>query len=91
MYTATVSSRGQVVIPVEARKKLNIKEGDLLLVQVEEDARIIMKPARKKSRKEGIVEKTSGLLKDMEMDGLEYVENLRRNSGRRLDAIEGHH
>ncbi|MEW6772356.1 MAG: AbrB/MazE/SpoVT family DNA-binding domain-containing protein, partial [Bacillota bacterium] len=56
MNTTVVSSRGQVVIPVEARKKLNIKEGDILSVQVEEGGRIVMKPARKKKPKKGIVE-----------------------------------
>lgn len=30
--TAKVGDRGQVVIPVEARKELNIKPGDLLFV-----------------------------------------------------------
>jgi AbrB family looped-hinge helix DNA binding protein len=89
MNTTVVSSRGQVVIPVEARKKLNIKEGDILSVQVEEGGRIVMKPARKKKPQKGIVEKTAGLLADMGMNGREYVESLRRGSGRRLDELEG--
>jgi transcriptional regulator, AbrB family len=48
MYTTIVSSRGQVVIPAEARKKLNIKEGDVLTVQIEEDGRIVMKTGTKR-------------------------------------------
>ena len=88
MYTVTVSSKGQVVIPVEVRKKMNIKEGDLLSVK-EEGEKIILKPVRKRRVLKGIVEKTAGLLSDMEMSGQEYVEMLRAGSGRRLDELEG--
>jgi AbrB family looped-hinge helix DNA binding protein len=88
MYTTIVSSRGQVVIPAEARKKLNIKEGDVLTVQIEEDGRIVMKTGRKERAKKGVVEKTAGLLADLEVSGLEYVEAMRRGSGRRLREFE---
>lgn len=88
MYTTIVSSRGQVVIPAEARKKLNIKEGDVLTVQIEEDGRIVMKTGRKERAKKGVVEKTAGLLADLEVSGLEYVEVMRRGSGRRLREFE---
>lgn len=88
MYTVTVSSRGQVVIPMELRKRMNIKKGDLLSVR-EEGERIILKPVRKKRVLKGVVEKTAGLLCDMEMSGREYVEMLRTGSGRRLDELEG--
>ncbi|MGQ9825973.1 MAG: AbrB/MazE/SpoVT family DNA-binding domain-containing protein [Desulfotomaculales bacterium] len=87
MYNVTVSTRGQVVIPVEVRKKMNIKEGDLLSVQ-EEGGRIILKPLLKRSAPKGIVEKTAGLLSELEISGREYVETLRRGSGRRLDEFE---
>ncbi|MCL6559893.1 MAG: AbrB/MazE/SpoVT family DNA-binding domain-containing protein [Firmicutes bacterium] len=87
--TTVVSSRGQVVIPAEARKKLNITEGDVLSVKIEEGERIVLRPVRKKRGPKGAVGRTSGLLSDMEMSGREYVENLRRGSGRRLDEFEG--
>lgn len=89
MNTTVVSSRGQVVIPAEARKKLNIKEGDVLAVKIEEGGRIILKPAHKKKMPKGVVEKTAGLLSDMETSGREYVEKLRTGSGRRIDELEG--
>lgn len=89
MYTVIVSSRGQVVIPVEARKKLDIREGDELLVHIEEGGRIVIKAGRKGRAKKGIVQQTSGLLADTEMKGVEYVENIRKESGRRLDDHEG--
>lgn len=89
MYTIVVSSRGQVVIPAEARKKLSIEEGDILTAHIEEGGRLVIKTGRKeKSLKKGVVEKTAGLLSDMEMSGLEYVKSIRRGSGRRLDELE---
>lgn len=41
MEVAKVSSKGQITIPVEIRKKLNLKEGDKVLF-VEEEGRIIL-------------------------------------------------
>jgi AbrB family looped-hinge helix DNA binding protein len=88
MYTIVVSSKGQVVIPAEIRKKFNIEEGDLLSAHIEEGGRLVLKAGLKKRVKEGAVEKTAGLLSDMEMTGLEYVENIRSGSGRRLNELE---
>ncbi len=88
MYSTVVSSRGQIVIPAEARKKLKINEGDVLSIKLEDDDRIVIKPQRKLSAKRGIVQRTKGTMADMEMTGLEYVENIRKNSARKLDAIE---
>ncbi|KJR99563.1 MAG: hypothetical protein VR68_08575 [Peptococcaceae bacterium BRH_c4a] len=92
MFTVIVSSRGQVVIPAEARKKLNIKEGDQLVVHIEEGGRLVMKTGRKEIKEvsgKSIVEQTAGLLSDMEMSGLEYVEAIRKDSDRGLDDFEG--
>ncbi len=44
MYTIRISSRGQIVIPAEARNSLNLKEGDTLACHVEE-GRIVLKKA----------------------------------------------
>jgi len=84
-----VSSRGQIVIPVEARKKMGIKEGDTLLVHIEEGSRLIFKAGQDKRIKKGIVNKTAGILSDMEMSGQEYVESIRKGSDRRLNGLEG--
>lgn len=84
MYTVKMSSRGQVVIPVEARNNLNIKEGDILSCYVEE-GKIIIKTKSAKIKK-GIVDETFGLLSDLDYDIKEHVEQLRKDSGRRLDA-----
>ncbi len=88
MYKIIVSSRGQVVIPSEIRKRLNIKEGDILSAEVEGGGRLVLKGARKDRARKGVVAQTAGLLSDMEMSGLEYVESIRKGSGRRLDEIE---
>jgi len=88
MYTVIVSSRGQVVIPIEVRKKLNIKEGDVLSVNIEEGGRLVIKTDRKGKIRKGVVDRTAGLLSDMDMSGQEYVEEVRKGSGRRLDELE---
>lgn len=83
MYTVKISSRGQIVIPAEARNNLNLKEGDTLSVFIE-DGRIILKTKQVKIKK-GIVDHTFGLLSDLDYDLREHVNQLRKDSGRRLD------
>lgn len=83
MYTVKISSRGQIVIPAEARNNLNLKEGDILSCYVEE-GKIIIK-AKSTKIKKGIVDETYGLLSDLDYDMKDYVEQLRKDSGRRLD------
>lgn len=87
MYTVKISSRGQIVIPAEARNNLNLKEGDTLTCYVEE-GRIVLKTNQAKAKK-GIVDQTFGLLADLDYDLKEYINELRNDSGRRLDANEG--
>ncbi|ADC88985.1 transcriptional regulator, AbrB family [Thermocrinis albus DSM 14484] len=43
---ARVMARGLIAIPSELRKKLGLKEGDLVKIQVEGDKLIIRKEAR---------------------------------------------
>jgi AbrB family looped-hinge helix DNA binding protein len=40
--TATVYNRGQMVIPVKARKQARIDQGDIVLVEPEGDGRIVL-------------------------------------------------
>ncbi len=84
MYTVKISSRGQIVIPAEARKNLKIKEGDILSCYVEE-GKIILKTKSVKIKK-GIVDETFGLLSDLDYDVKEYIAQLRKDSGKRLDV-----
>ena len=39
---ATLYSRGQMVIPIQARKLAGIEQGDVLNIQVEGDGRILL-------------------------------------------------
>jgi len=84
VYTVKISSRGQIVIPAEARKNLKIKEGDILSCYVEE-GKIILKTKSVKIKK-GIVDETFGLLSDLDYDVKEYIAQLRKDSGKRLDV-----
>ena len=41
VLTSSLSSKGQTTLPVEIRKKLNIKQGDLIQYEVSEDGTYI--------------------------------------------------
>jgi AbrB family looped-hinge helix DNA binding protein len=49
MSKTVVSGKGQVVIPKDAREKLNLTPGTILRVQVE-DKRVILEPLREPPR-----------------------------------------
>lgn len=87
MYSVTVSIRGQVVLPAEFRKKLQIKDGDELVASLE-DNKITLSAKNKPPRAKGIVASTAGIWSDMKVSGKDFVEELRRASGRRLDTYE---
>jgi len=71
MEIARVSSKGQITIPVEIRKKLNLKEGDKVLF-VEEGDKIILLNAGYVAIKE-IQEKMKG---EAEKSGLKTEEDV---------------
>jgi len=71
-----VTSKGQIVIPSEVRKKLNIQKGQKLVVSVEEN-RIILEPV------EDILRKGRGLLKDDGKKILEYLLEERKREAER--------
>ncbi len=43
LRTVTVSEKGQVVIPVDIRRRLNIRKGQTLVLQVSDDKLLIAK------------------------------------------------
>jgi len=45
MASSTISSKGQITIPMEIRRRLGVKEGDRVEFVVE-DGRTIIRPAR---------------------------------------------
>ncbi len=79
MELARVSSKGQITIPIEIRKKLNLKEGDKVLF-VEENGNVFVLNASLVALKE-IQEnmKDEGKKQDLnsEEDVNEYVEKIR--------------
>ncbi len=46
----TATTKGQIVIPIEMRRKLGIKEGTRILVELDEEAmQIVLKPVTRES------------------------------------------
>ncbi len=54
-YT-TVTRKGQITIPINIRRRLNLEEGDRIAVTLEGD-QVLLRPA------EGVVDQTAGMLK----------------------------
>ncbi len=71
--TVKVSKRHQIVVPAEARARLNIQSGDRLLVDVQ-DGMLILIP-----QPENFAERLSGLHQDIwaDMDAREYIDQER--------------
>ncbi|WP_207641041.1 hypothetical protein [Desulfofalx alkaliphila] len=49
---------------------------------------MILKTNKKRDIPKGVVAQTAGILSDMETSGKEFVEDIRKDSGRRLDSLE---
>ena len=50
MAEATISSKNQIVIPLEARKALNVKAGDKILITVMGDRMLVMEKPKSYSK-----------------------------------------
>lgn len=46
MFSTTVSSKGQIILPSEFRKKINLEKGTKLMVEIECD-KIILTPVKR--------------------------------------------
>ncbi|MFW6162271.1 MAG: AbrB/MazE/SpoVT family DNA-binding domain-containing protein [Planctomycetota bacterium] len=66
MTTTKVSSKGQVVIPAEVRKRLGIRKGQHLIVETQGEA-IVLRPATKAyfDSLAGIIKTGPSLTKDL--------------------------
>jgi looped-hinge helix DNA binding domain, AbrB family len=84
MELAKVTSKGQITIPIEIRRKLGIKEGDKVLL-IEEQGRVIMMnssmEALRKAQAAFAGEAERLGLKD-EQDVVDLISELRREQGR---------
>lgn len=80
MDLARVSSKGQITIPIEIRKKLNLKEGDKVLF-LEEDGKIVLANSSYIALKEmqdemkGRAEE-AGLISEESVN--EFIKNIRK-------------
>ena len=78
MLSAKVSTKHQISIPSEARKKLGIEPGDRLAVEVTDEAMILRRrPAKPSDRLRGL-----GREVWKGVDPVEYVRGLRDESER---------
>ena len=75
IYTLTLSSQGQVVIPSNARKKLGLKPGSKLLMSVESKG--IAPKAILEPQPESWVKKVTGLGRGIWGKGEDYIDKER--------------
>lgn len=81
MGISKVTRNYQVSIPKDVRERIEIKEGDVVLIK-KKDETIIVKPL-----KEDIVEKSFGSWEGMEKTGEEYTREVRDKAERREKKI----
>ncbi|MBE3586846.1 AbrB/MazE/SpoVT family DNA-binding domain-containing protein [Desulfofundulus thermocisternus] len=86
-----VSSKGQITLPVMARKKLGLKTGDVLHVSlVGEDKVVLEKRAGAKVNSQKaleIIRETAGAWKEMQETGEAFTRRLRKEDQKRLEAL----
>jgi len=79
METVTVTSKGQLALPVNIRRDLEVETGTKMLLVVKKGV-ILMKPLKKLSELKGIlkgVEKSAGeLVKEVRLDWEKKLESL---------------
>lgn len=91
MMETRISSKGQITIPLEARKKLGIKTGDVLEVRVTDEG-ILVFTGRAGAKKDPaksieILHKTSGTWRNMEQSGEDFVSQLRNQDNERWKVL----
>lgn len=77
MPEATITSKGQITVPKEVRKALNVQEGDVLDFVIDEQGKVTVKPLR------GDVRRLQGMLKHLVERPL-TVEEMDEAIGRHL-------
>jgi AbrB family looped-hinge helix DNA binding protein len=86
-----ISAKGQITIPVEARKKLDIKTGDVLKVRITEEGMLVLadkaRSCKDPAKAIEILHKTAGIWKDMEESGEAFVRRLRKEDSERWRVL----
>ena len=77
MLSVKVSTKHQIVVPSEARRRLGVLPGDRLTVEIVDDAIVLRR------RDDSVIERLRGIAKGKgwyEPDPVTYVRNLRRET-----------
>ncbi len=83
MELAKITSKGQITIPIEIRRKLRLKEGDKVFF-IEEDGKIIFQNASRtalKSLQNEMIGEAAKAGFSSEDDVVQYIKNLRAQNG----------
>lgn len=79
-------------MPVEIRKKLGMKTGDVLKVKITDEGTVVLTGkvgvGNNPNKAIEILRETAGIWKDMEESGEEFVRRLRNEDCERLKVLE---
>ncbi len=81
MPTATITSKGQITIPIEVRNKLGLKAGDQINFFVDEDDKCIFEP------KTGSIMDMKGILKHRGEPLLGHAATIKEMDEALLEAV----
>ena len=86
-----MSSKGQITLPVEVRRKLSIKTGDVFEVRITEEGTLILAGKARVNNDPAnaikVLRDTSGIWKDMEETGEDFVRRLRHEDSERWKVL----
>ncbi|MDW7738834.1 MAG: AbrB/MazE/SpoVT family DNA-binding domain-containing protein [Bacillota bacterium] len=78
-----ISSKGQISIPVDFRRRMHVEPGDEISI-IDSGDSLIIYPSKKYDPEElkNIFEELRGSWHDLEVDGAEYVRDIRKGGTR---------
>jgi AbrB family looped-hinge helix DNA binding protein len=87
-----MSSKGQITLPSDVRRKLKIEAGDILQVRAVGENSIVLEVGRKPRAKdrmtdEDVIAATAGLWKDRNAIGARFTTELRESDAGRLERV----
>jgi looped-hinge helix DNA binding domain, AbrB family len=86
-----ISSKGQITLPIEVRKKLGIKTGDIFKISFGEEGAIVIRSEKQDESNCNpleVLRQTAGAWKNMEENGEEFVRRLRSEDAKRLKVLD---
>lgn len=73
MPTSTLTSKGQITLPREIRKRLGLRTGDVLELRFDERGRVVLRPVG-----ESAVDRVSGVLRHLAKERPVTVKEMRQ-------------